>query len=155
MKELLPKLIEAAAPLLFAITSFVFARLGLLISAKVKSERIRTVGLSLNETAQDVVLELEQNVVSKMRSQSEAGTISAQDVSDLKHDAVVNLKRYLGEHGKADALKAFGFKNEEELEALLRAKIEAEVAKIKLQAAAVLAVTPSTVSVVPPVINVR
>jgi hypothetical protein len=135
MKELLPKLIEAAAPLLLAVTSFIFARLGLIISAKVKSERIRTVGLSLNETAQDVVLELEQNVVSKMRTQSTDGTISAEDVSDLKRDAVVNLKRYLGAHGKADALKAFGFDNEEELEALLRAKIEAEVAKIKMQAA--------------------
>ncbi len=41
------------------------------------------------------------------------------------------LKSYLGTRGKADALKVFGFKNEEELEDLLRAKLEAEVAKMK------------------------
>ena len=136
MKELLPQVIDALAPLLVAITSLIFARLGVLISAKVKSERLRTIGLNLNETAQDVVLELEQNVVSKLRTQSKDGTISPADVSDLKRDAVNNLKRYIGQHGKSDALKAFGFASEEELEALLRAKIEAEVANIKLTARA-------------------
>lgn len=133
MKELLPHLIDALAPVLVAITSLIFARLGMAINAKVKSERMRTIGLNLNETAQDVVLELEQNVVSKLRAQSKDGRIDPAEISELKSVAVDNLKRYLGEHGKSDALKAFGFANEEELEALLRAKIEAEVAKIKLQ----------------------
>ncbi len=134
MKELLPQVVAALGPLLLAVTSFIFARLGMLISAKVKSERLRTIGLNLNETAQDVVLELEQNVVGKLREQTEDGTLSATEIADLKHVAVNNLKSYLGKHGKNDALKAFGFESEEELEALLRAKIEAEVAKIKLQA---------------------
>ena len=131
MKELLPQIIDLLAPLLLAITTFVFARLGVLISSKVKSERLRTIGLHLNAAASDVVLELEQNAVSRLRDASDDGRIAPEEVADLKRDALANLTRYLGTRGKADALKAFGFKNEEELEDLLRAKLEAEVAKMK------------------------
>ncbi len=147
MKELLPQLIDALAPLLIAVTTFVFARLGVLISSRVKSEQLRTIGLHLNSAASDVVLELEQNAVARLRSASKDGRIDQAEIADLKSVALDNLKRYLGERGKADALKAFGFKSEEELEDLLRAKLEAEVAKMKaaVQSRAAQVVNVSTI----------
>lgn len=149
MKELLPQVVDTLAPLLLAITTFVFSRLGLLIADKVKSERLRTIGLHLNATASDVVLELEQNAVARMREASTDGRIDPSEIADLKRDALNNLKRYLGTRGKADALKAFGFKNEEELEDLLRAKLEAEVAKMKT------AVKERTTRMLRPAVNIH
>ncbi len=134
MKALLPQLIDALAPLLVAIITIVFGRLALIIQAKAKSERLRTIGLALTEQARDVVLEMEQNVVSKMRKQSEDGKIDPSEVSDLKRTALDSLKKYMGAHGRDATLKAFGFANEEEMDAMLASKLESEVAKARAMA---------------------
>lgn len=148
MKALLPQIVDSLAPLLVAVLVFLFSRLSLAIQAKVKSERLRTVALTLTEVASDVVLEMEQNIVSKLRRSSTDGRIDADEIADLKRIALGSFKQYLGTNGKAAALKAFGFAHEEELDAMLSSKLEAEVAKMRVaQSASVVVNTTANTAV--------
>jgi hypothetical protein len=85
--------------------------------------------LRLSEQASDVVLELEQGAVAKLRELSADGKLDAADIQQLKELSITKFKQQLGTRGKADALRVLGFKDEAGLEAVLRAKVEAEVAK--------------------------
>jgi hypothetical protein len=127
LQQALAILVPAVISLLGLAASWLMA----VIRSKVKSEQARGMLLRLSEQASDVVLELEQGAVAKMREVARDGKLSMGDVRDLQEVALANLKSYIGSRGKADALKVLGFKDEKELEALLRSKIEAEVAKAK------------------------
>jgi hypothetical protein len=132
---------NALQQVLNALIPFIVTLLTVLIGAatqalrgKLQSERARDVLQRLSEQASDVVHELEQTWAGKLREAANDGKIDATEVADLKAAALANFKAYLGERGKSDALKVLGFKDEAELDALLRSKLEAEVLKLRQQA---------------------
>lgn len=127
----LQQVLAALVPLVVSLLGLAGTWLMAVISSKVKSEQARGMLLRLSEQASDVVLELEQGAVAKLRELSADGKLDNGDVKQLNDLAISRFKQYLGARGKADALKVLGFKDEAELEALLRAKVEAEVAKAK------------------------
>ncbi len=127
LSQILTALIPILITVLTALGTWLVAR----INSKLKSEQARGMLLRLSEQASDVVREIEQNAVSKLRDATKDGTLDASDVQGLKTEALANFKAYLGTNGKADALKVLGFRDEKELEDLLRAKLEAEVQKLK------------------------
>jgi hypothetical protein len=127
LQQVLAIIVPAVLSLLGLAASWLMA----VIRSKVKSEQARGMLLRLSEQASDVVLELEQTVVAKLRELSADGKLDRSDVDLLQAQALNKLKQNLGANGKASALKVLGFKDEAELEALLRAKLEAEVAKAR------------------------
>jgi hypothetical protein len=129
--SLLTQILDAAVPLVVTLVGILFSWLTATIRSKVKSEQARGMLLRLSEQARDVVLELEQSVVTKLRELSADGKLDASDVKLLNAQALDSLKAQLGKKGRADALKVLGFKDEAELEQVLRVKLEAEVAKAK------------------------
>lgn len=127
----LQQIVDALVPLVVTLVGLLFSWLTATIRSKVKSEQARGVLLRLSEQARDVVLELEQTWAGQLRTAAKDGKLDATEVAELKHAALANLKGYLGERGRDEALKVLGFQDEAELENLLRAKLEAEVAKLR------------------------
>lgn len=127
----LQQIIDSLVPLVITLVGLLFSWLTATIRSKVKSEQARGVLLRLSEQARDVVLELEQTLASHLRAAAEDGKLEPHEVAELKRAALANLKAYLGERGLSDAMKVLGFRDETELENLLRAKLEAEVAKLR------------------------
>jgi hypothetical protein len=127
----LQQVLAALVPLVVSLLGLAGTWLMAVIRSKVKSEQARGMLLRLSEQASDVVLELEQTAVAGLRKRSADGKLDRNDIEQLQSLAIAKLKEHLGTHGKASALKVLGFKDEAELEAVLRAKIEAEVAKAR------------------------
>jgi hypothetical protein len=112
------QLIDAVAPLAVSVLAAVFSYIAALIAKKIKSETVREVATRISELTQSVVLSVQQTYVDNLRSAAQDGVISSAEA-------------HLGPKGKAEALKAFGFANEEQLDAYLSTQIEAAVAKAK------------------------
>jgi hypothetical protein len=127
----LQQITDALIPLVVTLVGLAFSWLSAKLAAKVKSEQARTVLLRLTEQARDVVVELEQTMAGHQRAAAADGKLDREEVQLLKDSALANLKTYLGERGIADALKVLGYRDQAELENVLRAKIEAEVAKVR------------------------
>lgn len=127
----LQQIINALVPLVVTLVGLLFSWLTMVIKSKIQGEWARGVLLRISEQARDVVLELNQDEVALLREQAKDGKLDAGDVDRLKELALLKLKAHLGQNGRAEALKALGFKDEAELERVLRAKLEAEVAKFK------------------------
>jgi hypothetical protein len=127
----LQQILTAVVPLVVTLLGVVGSWLIAAVRSKVKSEQARGMLLRLSEQASDVVLELEQGAVAKLRDLSADGKLDAGDIAQLKELSIKKFKQQLGARGKADALKVLGFKDEAELEAVLRAKLESELAKAR------------------------
>lgn len=131
--NLLQQAINTLVPVLVALLTALIGVATQALRSKLHSEQAREVLDRLSSQARDVVLELEQTWVGNLRAAAEDGKLDGRDVTKLKEEALANLRRYLGTRGKADALRVLGFQSEEELDALLRAKLEAEVQKLRRQ----------------------
>jgi hypothetical protein len=127
----LEQVLAQLVPLVVTLLGLLGSWLIVAIRSKVKSEQARGMLLRLSEQASDVVLELEQGAVAKLRELSADGKLDAADIQQLKELSIQKFKQQLGTRGKADALRVLGFKDEAELEAVLRAKVEAEVARAR------------------------
>jgi hypothetical protein len=133
MKELLPQLVEALITVVTAIVIFLLTRLTSAIQSKVKGEQASTFIERASSQARDVVLELEQTLVPSMRKAASDGKLDQSDVDVLRDEALRTLKLHLGPKGLAEGMQVLGFKGVEDLERVLRAKIEAEVALLPKQ----------------------
>ncbi len=127
----LQQVLAAALSLLAALLAFAVQKVTGSVTAKLESQRAREMLLRLSEQASDVVHELEQTWAGHLRAAAADGKLEESEVRELKDAALANLRAYLGERGRTEALKILGFKDEAELEALLRSKLEAEVAKLR------------------------
>jgi hypothetical protein len=125
------QLIDAVAPLAVSVLAAVFSYIAALIAKKIKSETVREVATRISELTQSVVLSVQQTYVDNLRSAAQDGVISSAEATEAKERALDALRSHLGPKGKAEALKAFGFANEEQLDAYLSTQIEAAVAKAK------------------------
>lgn len=135
----LQQVLDALIPLVITLITIAIGAITRSVQAKIQDERARDMLQRLSEQASDVVHELEQTLAGQLRDAAADGKLDASEVVELKDAALGNLKAYLGERGKADALKVLGFKDEAELEALLRGKLEAEVAKLRAKLGAKVA----------------
>lgn len=127
----------AAAQILNALVPIVVAVLGAfgswliaVLGSKLKSDKARTVALHVSEVAGEVVLELQQTMAEGMKAAAADGRITAEEAAELKELAVARVKRHIGEKGKADLLKVFGF-DEKQLEAFIATKVEAGVVQAR------------------------
>lgn len=127
----LQQVLNTLVPLVVALIGLLGSWLIAAVRSKLKSEQARGMLLRLSEQAGDVVLDLEQTLVPKLRDLSADGKLDKGDVEQLQGLAVAKLKEHLGKRGKSDALKVLGFKDEKELEDLLRTKLEAELARAR------------------------
>jgi hypothetical protein len=130
-EPLLQQALNHLVPLVVTLIAALIASATQALRSKLKSDQARDMLLRLSEQASDVVHELEQTLAGQLRAAAQDGKIDAAEVAGLKAAALANFKAYLGERGQADALKVLGFKDELELEAVLRSKLEAEVAKLR------------------------
>ncbi len=131
MKELLPQVSETIVTLLFAVITLLIARATAALQAKASSEQSKNFVQRASDQARDVVLELEQTMVQAMRKATSDGKLDREDVEFLKDESLRRLKEHLGPKGVSEGLKVLGFKDIADLERVLRAKIEAEIAATK------------------------
>lgn len=127
---LLSQVVETVLPALGSLLVALMSWLAITVQRKIKNEAAREMALRFSELAQDVVLEIEQTMVSSLRDAAQDGSISAEDAARAKREAVNKLKSHLGSKGKAEALKVLGL-TEAQLEDFVATKIEAAVAHAK------------------------
>ncbi len=125
--------IDALAPLLFAIVSWLAFKLAGLIQAHVSNHAAQTALLRLNDAVFDVVRDVEQTVVAAAKDASEDGKLDAADVAAIKAAALGKLKSYLGPKGIAELVKMLGTPSQTAVDTMLASKIEAAVHDLKAE----------------------
>jgi hypothetical protein len=127
LAQVVNQLAPLVATLLAALGSWVLLELKKRITSARGLDIINKVS-SLTET---VVLDIEQTVLSALRDGAADGTLSREDAENAKVIALAKIKAYLGPKGKKEALAAFGFADDSDLDAFINSHIEAAVAKAK------------------------
>lgn len=129
--QLVTEAVNTLVPLLASVlVAFISYALNAL-AKKFKSDTVQNVAQRVSDLAHTVVLEIQQVVVDDLRDAAKDGVITIGEATQAKERALSTLKQHLGEKGKADALSAFGFKDEAQLDAYLETQLEAAVATAK------------------------
>jgi hypothetical protein len=124
---ILTQLVNALVPIVVALLGLFGSWLMTVVGSKLKSDKARTVAQHLSEVAGEVVLELQQTTVEGLKAAAADGRLSSDEVENLKALAIARVKQHIGEKGKADVLKVFGFDDEAGLDKFIATKVEASV----------------------------
>lgn len=120
----LTELTATLVPLLFAIATWTLLAAANWLRTKAKNEYVRGVIDRLTEAAETVVRETEQTVMADLKEASKDGVITEDEYKSIRDRAIQRTKDYLGKNGMRDLKTVF---DEEHVEAIIRAKIEAQV----------------------------
>lgn len=130
-QPLVAQAVDALAPVLASVIVALLGWVGAALQRSIKNETVRNMALRFSELAHDVVLEMEQTVVSQLREAAADGAISTEELQRVKAGALEQMKAHLGDKGKKEALTVLGFADETQLDAYLSTKLEAAVAIAK------------------------
>lgn len=143
VQNLLPVALTAAA----GVTTWIGVWLKNLIKAKVKNAQLAGILSRLDDHVTAAVLEGEQAVRPTLESVEKTGTLSPSDALQLKGDVLATIKAHLGAAGLTELKDVLGI---QDVDSFLRTKLEAGVAKLGMQqaalvppAAVVAAITPT------------
>lgn len=128
---LLAQIVSQLAPLVVTILGALGSWVLLELRKRISNARALDAINRVASLAETVVLDVEQSVISSLRDAAADGAISALDAETAKAVALAKVKSYLGPKGKAEVLKAFGFKDDDELNSFISSHIEAAVARAK------------------------
>lgn len=128
---LLQQITNAAAPLVATLITLLIGACVNELRKKFTSDRAQAVLDRVGDLADTVTSELEQTVVSTVRSQSPNAKLDSAFAATMKAQAVATVKTHLGAKGVSEALGVFGFKSMGELEALIASKVEAALSDSK------------------------
>lgn len=127
----LSQVINQLAPLVVTLLGLLGSWLVLELKKRVSNARALDVLNKIASLTETVVLDLEQTVISSIRDAAADGTITRLEAEQAKIIALAKVKAYLGPKGKAEAMAAFGFKDDSDLDAFIGSHVEAAVAKAK------------------------
>lgn len=133
MKELLPEILAALAPLLLAVIAYGAKKLADLINAKVQSEALRNILVRTDTVVFTAVKELAQTTVDAARNATVNGKVPSEVAAAAKDAALAKVKSYLGQPGLDALMQILGLKDAPTVDAYLSSKIEAAVRDVKAQ----------------------
>jgi hypothetical protein len=141
---LLSQVVNQLAPLVVTLLGALGSWVLLELKKRITNARALDVINKVSSLAETVVLDLEQTVIGALREAAADGVISAADAENAKMIALAKVKAYLGPKGKREALAAFGFADDADLDAFINSHIEAAVAKAKAMIGRKLAAVASS-----------
>ena len=128
---LLAQVVNQLAPIVVSIVGMLGGWVLLELKKRISNARALDVINKVSSLTETVVLDLEQTVIANLRDAAADGTITATEAEQAKVIALAKVKSYLGPKGKKEALAAFGFQDDSDLDAFINSHIEAAVAKAK------------------------
>lgn len=131
---ILPKLLEAALPLLTVVLGWASVELSKFIRAKTKNEALAGALTRLNDVVFTVVKALNQTVVDELRKANADGKVTKEEVAGIKAKALEQVKSHIGPKGIDELLFVLGLKDEAALDKLVSDKVEAAVGDVKASA---------------------
>lgn len=143
--EIAVGLFKVLSPVLLAALTWVGAKLGQLINAKVKNEYLRGVLARLDDTVISVVREVHQVTVDALKAATVDGKLPPSAKEAVKQAAIGAIKSHLGTKGIAQLAKVLGLDGQG-VERLIGTKIESAVHGIKSQQKLMNGVNHGTVS---------
>lgn len=123
----LAPLSDALLPLLLTVLSWAAYQAAAWIRAKVGNELAQRALLGLTNGAETVVAELAQTTVAALKEAAGDGKLTAEEVEDIRREALGKLKSYLGPKGLSLIMDMLGTKDAKTVDRFLLATIEAEV----------------------------
>lgn len=133
----LPKLLEAALPLLTVVLGWASVELSKFIRAKTKNEALAGALVRLNDVVFTVVKALNQTVVDELRKASADGKVTKEEVEKIKATALAQVKSHIGPKGIDELLYVLGLKDEAALDKFVADKVEAAVGDVKASTPAI------------------
>ena len=123
---------KVLSPVVLAAFTWVAARLGQWINARVKNEYLRGVLARLDDTVVAVVREVHQVTVEALKAATVDGKLPPAACATVKQSAVNAIKSHLGAKGLKDLSSVLGV-DAPGIDRLIGTKIEAAVHDVKLQ----------------------
>lgn len=123
---------KVLSPVLLAALTWVAAKLGQLINARVRNEYLRGVLARLDDTVFAVVREVHQVTVDALKAATVDGKLPPSARDTVKQAALNAIKAHLGVRGVAELAKVLGLDGPA-VDRLIGTKIEAAVHDIKTQ----------------------
>ena len=132
-QELVSQVVAALLPILqllvVALVGWAAKEVAGFIAQRIKNEALKAALDRLNVTVFDVVLDVEQTVVSKLKDASAGGKPITDAVwADVKDTAIAKVKALLGPAGIAKLLSVLGITD---VDNLIATKVESHVAQLK------------------------
>jgi hypothetical protein len=123
---------KALSPVLLAAVTWVAAKLGQWINARVQNEYLRGVLVRLDDAVLGVVREVHQVTVDALKAATVDGRLPPAARDSVKQAALNAIKSHLGARGVKDLARVLGL-NPESVDRLIGTKIEAAVHDLKTQ----------------------
>ena len=130
-EQFVKTLVEYGIPVLMGLLGLAFARLGMWLKTRTKHQQLATALMHLNDSVATAVRQVEQTIRPLLTEAAMDGVITAQERAQLKAQAMLAVKAYLGEQGMANVQSALGLQSEGHLETMLDGRIEAAVLEMK------------------------
>lgn len=123
---------KALSPVVLGAFTWVAAKLGQWISARVRNEYLRGVLTRLDDTVVSVVREIHQVTVDALKAATVDGRLPPSARETVKQSALAAIKSHLGVRGVGELAKVLGLDGPG-IDRLIGTKIEAAVHDIKTQ----------------------
>lgn len=123
---------KVLSPVLLAAVTWVAAKLGQWINARVRNEYLRGVLVRLDDAVVSVVREVHQVTVDALKAATVDGRLPPAARETVKQAAVSAIKSHLGARGLSEVARVLGL-DAPGVERLIGTKIEAAVHDIKTQ----------------------
>jgi hypothetical protein len=123
---------QALATLTLALLTWAGARLGRLLDARAKGERLRGAIVTLDDAVSSVVRELQQVTVEALKGATAGGKLSDSVKAMLRRAAVGAVKQHLGPKGVAAVARAYAL-DDPAVERLIVTRVEAALYDLRVQ----------------------
>jgi hypothetical protein len=135
VKDLLPGIIAALAPLLLGLLAWAGKRLSDFIGAKVANDTLKTVLIRADTVIFTVVKAIAQVTVDAAKQGAVDGKLPAVIASAARDAALAKVKSYLGQPGLDALMQVLGLKDMATTEQFLASRIESAVRDVKVASA--------------------
>lgn len=122
--------VQILSPLLMAAVTWASTRLAQLISARIRSERVRAVLDRLDDAILAITGEIQQVTIGDIKALTPDGQLPPSVRARLKVASVATVKAYLGPKGVDEALRVLAL-DASAFESFVRTRIEAAVFALK------------------------
>jgi hypothetical protein len=132
MKDILPGVITALAPVLLGLLAWAGKKLADFINAKVASDTLKTLLIRMDTVIYTVVKAIAQVTVDAAKQEAVDGRLPAEIASAARDAALLKVKSYMGQPGLDALAEVMGLKDMPMTEQFLASRIESAVRDVKV-----------------------
>lgn len=129
--------LDALSPIFLAALSWLSIQIASFVNARVKNEKVRAGLQRLDDAVFTAVREVEQVLVTSLKTASADGTLTAAERAEVKDAAIKAVRGYMGAKGWLELGSVLGLSNDE-LERSLAARVEGAVYDLRAHPSRVL-----------------